>query len=173
MYKLYLFLSWLLPYLLEGKGKKGFDLKNKIKIDTFNQKKEREINKTKIAPKPGIKSPDPNAPVAVVDLKEKLSEIIKKMNEALGVNVDVDVASNSAMGIKSILEKDDELKESALHNSREDFTAAYYDHLDEALLDGKTDTKKFFNLLLNNEDFKKQIMGIFIDELYQKFRKDD
>ena len=173
MHKLYLFLSWLLPYLQEGKGTKGFDLKNKIKIDTFNQKKEREINKPKIEPKPGIKSSDPNAPVAVVDLKEKLSEIIKKMNEALGVKVDVDMASKSAMGVKDILEKDDELRQSALHNSREDFTAAYYDHLDDALLDGEADTKKIFNLLLNNEGIKKEIMGIFIDELYQKFRKEN
>ena len=39
MHKLYLFLSWLIPYLKEGRGKEGFDLKNKIKIDTFNQKK--------------------------------------------------------------------------------------------------------------------------------------
>ena len=95
------------------------------------------------------------------------------MNEALGVKVDVDMASKSAMGVKDILEKDDELRQSALHNSREDFTAAYYDHLDDALLDGEADTKKFFNLLLNNEGIKKEIMGIFIDELYQKFRKEN
>ena len=95
------------------------------------------------------------------------------MNEARGVNVDVDMASKSAMGVKDILEKDDELRQSALHNSREDFTAAYYDHLDDALLDGEADTKKFFNLLLNNEGIKKEIMGIFIDELYQKFRKEN
>lgn len=173
MHKLYLFLSWLLPYLKEGRGRTGFDLKNKIKIDTFNQKKEREISNPKINPKPGIKSPDPTTPVQVVDLREKLSEIIKKMNEALGVEVDVDMASNSAMGVKEILEKDDELKESALHNSRDNFTEAYYDHLDNALIQGNADTKQFFNLLLNNEGLKKEIMGIFIDEMYHKFRGDE
>ncbi len=172
MHKLYLFLSWLIPYLKEGKGREGFDLKNKIKIDTFNQKKEREINKPKIEAKPGVKSSDPNAPLPVQDTKEKLSEIIKKMNEALGVSVDVDMASQSAMGVKEILEKDEDLKESALHNSREDFTAAYYDHLDDALVQGNADTKQFFHLLLKKPDLKKEIMGIFIDELYQKFRKE-
>ena len=171
MHKLYLFLSWLLPWLKEGKGREGFDLKNKIKIDTFNQKKEKEINNPKIEPKPGIKSPDPTVPVQVVDLKEKLSEIIKKMNEANGTNVDVDMASKSAMGVKDILEKDEDLKESALHNSREDFTAAYYDHLDNALVQGNADTKQFFHLLLKKPDLKKEIMGIFIDELYKKFRE--
>lgn len=173
MHKLYLFLSWLIPYLKEGKGKEGFDLRNKIQIDTFNQKKEREISKPKIEPKPGITSSDPNAPLPVQDTKEKLSEIIKKMNEALGVSVDVDMASKSAMGVKDILEKDDELKTSAQNNSREDFTAAYYEHLDNALVEGNADSRKFFNILLKNESLKKEIMGIFIDELYQKFRKEE
>ena len=95
------------------------------------------------------------------------------MNESLGVEVDVDMASQSAMGVKDILEKDNELKESALHNSREDFTSAYYEHLDDALMQGNDDTKKFFYMLLNNESLKKEIMGIFIDEMYQKFRGED
>ena len=170
MHKLYLFLSWLIPYLKEGRGKEGFDLKNKIKIDTFNQKKERETNKSKIEPKPGVTTSDPTTSVKTVDLREKLSEIIKKMNESLGVEVDVDMASQSAMGVKEILEKNEELRQSALHNSRENFTDAYYDHLDNALVQGSGDSEQFFNTLLNNEDFKKQIMGIFIDEIYQKFR---
>ena len=173
MHKLYLFLSWLFPYLKEGKGREGFDLKNKIKIDTFNQKKEREINKPKIEPKPEVKGSDPNAPLPTVDTKEKLSEIIKKMNEALGVQVDVDMASKSAMGVRDILEKDGELKTSARNNSREDFTAAYYEHLDNALVEGNSDSRKFFNILLKNENLKKEIMGIFIDEMYQKFRSGD
>ena len=170
MHKLYLFLSWLIPYLKEGRGKEGFDLKNKIKIDTFNQKKERETNKSKIEPKPGVTTSEPTTSVKTVDLREKLSEIIKKMNESLGVEVDVDMASQSAMGVKEILEKNEELRQSALHNSRENFTDAYYDHLDNALVQGSGDSEQFFNTLLNNEDFKKQIMGIFIDEIYQKFR---
>ncbi len=173
MHKLYLFLSWIIPWLRGGKGRDGFDLKNKIKIDTFNQKKEREINKPKIEAKPGIKSSDPTVPVHQKDLKEKLSQIIQKMNEVNGTNVDVDMASKSAMGVKDILEKDDDLKESALHNCREDFTAAYYDHLDDALVQGNADTKQFFHLLLKKPDLKKEIMGIFIDELYRKFRAEE
>ena len=173
MHKFYLFLSWLIPYLKEGRGKEGFDLKNKIKIDTFNQKKERETNKPKIEPKPGVTTPDPTTPVKVVDLREKLSEIIKKMNESLGVEVDVDMASKSAMGVKDILEKDEELRQSALHNSRENFADAYYDHLNNALVQGSEDSKQFFYLLLKNPDLKKEIMGIFIDELYQKFRGEE
>lgn len=90
------------------------------------------------------------------------------MNESLGVEVDVDMASKSAMGVKEILEKDEELRQSALHNSRENFADAYYDHLNNALVQGSEDSKQFFYLLL-----KKEIMGIFIDELYQKFRGEE
>lgn len=95
------------------------------------------------------------------------------MNESLGVEVDVDMASNSALGVKEILEKDEELRQSALHNSRENFADAYYDHLNNALVQGSEDSKQFFYLLLKNPDLKKEIMGIFIDELYQKFRGEE
>ncbi len=171
MHKLYLFLSWLIPYLKEGKGKDGFDLKNKIKIDTFNQKKIKESSKIKVEPKPGVHSPDPNVPITVVDIKERLSEIIKKVNETNGIDLDVDIASKSALGVKEVLEKDAELKVSARHNSRDDFETAYYDHLNDALTKGDADSKKFFYMLLNNEDIKKEVMGIFIDEIYTKFRE--
>ncbi len=40
MHKLYLFFSWLIPFFKDGKG---FDLKNKIQIDTFNQKKKKKF----------------------------------------------------------------------------------------------------------------------------------
>ncbi len=159
MHKLYLFLSWLIPFFKDGKG---FDLKNKTQIDTFNQKKEKEISKPKIEANPAVKSPDHTVPVCAENTQEKLSQIIRKMNEINGTD-----------GVKDILEKDTDLKESTLHNSREDFTAAYYDHLDNALAQGSTDTKKFFYLLLKNQDLKKEIMGIFIDELYKKFREDE
>ena len=95
------------------------------------------------------------------------------MNESLGVEVDVDMASKSSMGVKDILEKDEELRQSALHNSRENFADAYYDHLNNALVQGSEDSKQFFYLLLENLEFKKKIMGIFIDELYQKFRVEE
>ncbi len=173
MHKLYLFLSWLIPYLKDGTNHDGFDLRNKIKIDTFNQKKEREISKPKIEPKHGIKSADPNAPFLTKDLREKLSAIIKKMNEAFGVDANSDAQVNDALNVKENLEKDKELKESAKHNSREDFAAAYYDHVDAALIQGDANSRKFFNLLLKNPEVKKEVMGIFIDEVYQKLRNED
>ena len=170
MHKLYLFLSWLIPYLREGKGRNGFDLKNKIRIDTFNQKKMKETEKPKVEPAPNVKSADPAAAIPTEDIQEKLSEIIKKLNETNGTNIDVDMASKSAIGVKEVLEKDGELRVSAQNNSRDSFADAYYEHLNKALTKGSADSKKFFYLLLNNEDIKKEVMGIFIDELYQKFR---
>ena len=52
----------------------------------------------------------------------------------------------------------------------------YYQSFIEAtiriVVQGNADTKQFFHLLLKKPDLKKEIMGIFIDELYQKFRKE-
>ena len=47
-----------------------------------------------------------------------------------------------------------------------------FQKIDDALLDGLEQNKDFFTLLLNNNDFKKEVLGIFVDEIYKSFRGD-
>jgi len=45
--------------------------------------------------------------------------------------------------------------------------------IDDALIEGLSQNQDFFSLLLNNEELKRQVLGIFTDEIYKSLRNDD
>lgn len=70
-----------------------------------------------------------------------------------------------------MMKKKEDLRNSAKNNSEKDFAFAYYDHIDEALLDGMAENKDFFSLLLKDEDIKKQVLGLYIEKIYNSLQK--
>ncbi|MDD6001170.1 MAG: hypothetical protein PUC50_03140 [Bacteroidales bacterium] len=62
------------------------------------------------------------------------------------------------------------IKASAQNNTAKDFEFTYFDNIDDALVEGLEQNKDFFTLLLNNDDIKKQVLGIFSDEIYMSLR---
>ena len=73
--------------------------------------------------------------------------------------------------IKDLLMKSSKLKESAKNNTQKDFEFSYFDDIDDALIEGLSQNQDFFSLLLNNPDMKKEVMGIFMSEIYKELRK--
>ena len=74
--------------------------------------------------------------------------------------------------ITDILEKNEQLKESAKNNSSKEFETTYYDNIDDALIEGLNQNEDFFTLLLNHPEMKKEVMGIFVEELYKRLRNE-
>ncbi|WP_296902775.1 hypothetical protein [uncultured Megasphaera sp.] len=74
--------------------------------------------------------------------------------------------------IKDIMMKSDKLKTSAKNNSEKDFEFAYFNNIDDALIEGLDQNQDFFTLLLDNEELKKEALGIFADEIYQHLRQE-
>ena len=68
--------------------------------------------------------------------------------------------------------KSDKLKTSAKNNSEKDFEFAYFNNIDDALIEGLDQNQDFFTLLLDNEELKKEALGIFADEIYQHLRQE-
>ena len=69
--------------------------------------------------------------------------------------------------------KSDKLRTSAKNNTIKDFEFSYFDDIDDALIEGLSQNQDFFSLLLNNEELKRQVLGIFTDEIYKSLRNDD
>ena len=69
--------------------------------------------------------------------------------------------------------KSDRLKTSAKANSVKEFEFSYFSDIDEALLEGLEQNNDFFTLLLNNDDLKKEVLGIFTEEIYKSLRESD
>jgi type I restriction enzyme R subunit len=89
----------------------------------------------------------------------------------MGMQFDDDVAVKAMLQIKALLMKSEKLKTSARTNSEKDFEFSFYDDIDDALIEGLEQNKDFFTLLLNNEDIKRSVLGIFSSEIYTSLRE--
>lgn len=173
LHKKYNYIVWLLPYLKIGKSGQGFDLKGKIQASNFFQKKGKEEIKVKIHPDPTVKLPIVDTFNLTEDEEKRLSDIINEVNSKTGKSFDNDVAVKAALQIKDLMMKNEDLKASARNNTVKDFEFAYFDNIDAALIDGRSQNQEFFDLLLKNEKIRNDILGIFLNEIYKSLRNEE
>ena len=170
LHKKYRFISLLLAYVNIKHPGSGFNLDGKINAMNFVQKKKGEHIKTKHNSSPITKLPTADNFVLSEDKEKKLSEIIAEINSIAGRTYDNDVAVKAMLQIKDIMMKSDKLKTSAKNNTEKDFEFAYFDNIDDALIEGLEQNQDFFSLLLGNDEVKKKVLGIFVDEIYNSLR---
>lgn len=91
---------------------------------------------------------------------------VYSMKQAIEEGFILDVLQNYT----DILMKSDKLKTSAKNNTQKDFEFSYFDDIDDALIEGLSQNQDFFSLLLSNEEMKRQVLGIFSDEIYKSLR---
>lgn len=152
-----------------GSGGNDFDIADKITASNFRQKKTGE-NTHEIESKPEVSLPTPNEVFMDEAVKKKLSEIIDEINAAYNKNFDVDVASKSALQMRDILLKNGHLRDSARNNSLKDFRFAYFDAVQDALIAGYEQNQDFFALLLDNDEKKRELMQVFLEDVYRNLR---
>ena len=68
--------------------------------------------------------------------------------------------------------KSDKLRTSAKNNSIQDFAFSYFSDIDDALIEGLSQNQDFFTLLLQNDEIKRDVLGIFTDEIYKSLKKE-
>lgn len=66
----------------------------------------------------------------------RLSEIIKEVNARTGKSFDTDVAFKAALQIRDLLKKNPDLIASAQSNTLDNFKFPFYQHVEDALVDG-------------------------------------
>lgn len=171
LHKKYKFLSYLQTYLKVRHAGGGFDLTGKIKADNFVQKKSGEFNNKQHKADPIVKLPTSESLNLTPAKIERLSQIIAEINSRTGKNYDNDVAVKAMLQIKDIMLKSEKLRASAQNNTERDFEFAYFDNIDDALVEGLEQNQDFFSLLLDNEEIKRQVLGIFAGDVYNELRK--
>lgn len=170
LHKKYNFLSYLIAFIKINHPGGGFNLDGKIKATGFVQKKAAEHQKPDMKSSPVMKLPEAYDIVLTPAKEERLSEIIIEINNRTGRNYDNDVAIKAALQIRDIMKKSEELKTSAKNNTSADFEFAYFDHIDDALIDGLEQNQDFFTLLLQNDEIKHEVLGLFTEEIYEALR---
>lgn len=171
LHKKFVFVSYLLSYLDISMPGGGLDLDGKIKAVNFVQKKEAEHGKEKMTSQPVVNLPTASAIVLPEDKQERLSVIIAEINSRTGKSYDNDVAIKAMLQIRDLMLKSDKLRTSAKNNTEKDFEFAYFDGIDDALIEGLSQNQDFFSLLLNNDEIKKEVLGIFASEIYKSLRE--
>lgn len=171
LHKKYNFLSYLIAFIRINHPGGGYDLDGKIKASGFVQKKGEEHKKSKVDSSPVMKLPTAYDIQLTPAKEERLSQIIAEINSRTGKHYDNDVAIKAALQIRDIMKKSDELKISAKNNSEQDFRFAYFDHVDDALIDGLEQNQDFFTLLLQNDEIKREVLGLFASEIYESLRE--
>lgn len=149
----------------------GYNLDGKIKATNFVQKKAEEHTDPKLVAQPVVKLPTAESFGLTEAKEERLSQIIAEINSRTGKAYDNDVAVKAMLQIRDILLKSDKLKTSARNNTVKDFEFSYFDDIDDALIEGLEQNQDFFSLLLSNDEIKKQVLGIFTEEIYKSLRE--
>ena len=170
LHRKYNFLSYLIALIRINHGGGGYNLDSMIKASGFFQKKGEEHKKSNITASPVMKLPTAYDIVLTPAKEERLSQIIKEINSRTGRQYDNDVAIKAALQIRDIMKKSEELKTSAKNNSEQDFEFAYFDHVDDALIDGLEQNQDFFTLLLQNDEIKREVLGLFLSDTYNSLR---
>lgn len=171
LHKKYNFLTYLVKEIEVGGGGNDFDIADKITASNFQQKKTGEQT-SPVESKPGVDLPKPNEVYFDEATKKKLSEIIEEINFAYNKHFDVDVASKSALQMRDLLLKNGHLRDSARNNSLKDFKFAYFDAVQDALLEGYEQNQELYTLLLDNDEKKRDLMQIFLEDVYKNLRSD-
>ena len=118
-----------------------------------------------------MKLPTAEGILLTPDKEERLSQIIAEINSIAGKEYDNDVAVKAMLQIRDIMMKSEKLKNSAKHNTEKDFEFAYFDNIDDALIEGLEQNQDFFSLLLGNDEIKKKVLGIFVGDIYKSLKK--
>ncbi len=172
LHKKYNFISYLLAFVNIRNPGGGFDLTGKIKASGFVQKKVQEHAALNLVANPVVKLSTADHFGLTEDKEKRLSEIINEINSRTGKSYDNDVVVKSMLQIRDILMKSDKLKTSARNNTQKDFEFSYFDDIDDALIEGLSQNQDFFSLLLSNDEIKREVLGIFSDEIYRSLRED-
>ena len=171
LHKKYNFLTYLVKEIEVGGGGNDFDIADKITASNFVQKKTGEET-SDIESKPEIALPTADAVYMDEKVKKKLSEIIDEINASYNKNFDVDVATKSAFQMRDLMLKNGNLRDSARNNTLKDFRFAYFDAVQSALLEGYEQNQDFFTLLLDNDEKKRELMQVFLEDTYKNLREE-
>ena len=171
LHERYNYLQGLVKIIDVRLGGNDFTIADKIVVDYMKHKQTGFYTVAELEGNYSVTLNKPNLSNISEEQEKKLSEIIEEINEQLDLDIDDQIAVSGAVSIRELMKKNPKLKQSALVNSREDFEFSFEDEIDKALTDGYTQNQDFFGVLLSNEDFKKRIAKIFIDDVYQSFKK--
>ncbi len=169
LHKKYHFIVGLDAFLDITRPGGGYDLTGKIQATNFVQKK-GETQSGKPKADPVVKLPTAAVFGVSTENYKKLSEIIIEINNRSGAGFDTDIIIQYVIRITDMMKNNKKLQASAKNNTEKDFSFAFFDAIEDAMMDEYDTNREFSKLILENEDIKKQTFGIFEKEMYETLK---
>lgn len=170
LHERYNFLQSLVKMIDVRLGGNDFTIADKIVVDYMKHKQTGVYTVSDLEGDYQVTLGKPSLNSVTDEQEKRLSEIIKEINEQLDLDIDPQVGISGAVSIRELMKKNEKLQQSARVNSREDFAFSFEDEIDQALTEGYMQNQDFFGVLLNNEQFKKRIAQMFIDDVYNSLK---
>ena len=76
----------------------------------------------------------------------------------------------AAFQIRDLMIKNPDLVASAQSNTLSDFQFSYYASIEDALIKGLSQNQEFFSMLLNDDQARREILGIFVKAIYDDLK---
>lgn len=152
-------------------GGDDFTIADKIVVDYMKHKHTGSFRSvSELEHHPELSLSKPSTSDVTGEQEKRLSEILDEINEQLDLDIDQQVGLSGAVSIRELMKKNPRLKQSARVNSREDFVFAFEEEIDNALIEGYSQSQDLFGALLNNDSFKKRLANIFIDDVFKSLK---
>lgn len=170
LHRTYLYFTYLKAFLNNDQPGSGFDLKGKLLAEDFLQKKAEVHTEGARISNPELTLSNADRLNLSEENEKRLSEIILEINNRTGKSYDGNVAATALLQIRDLMKKNRELEYCAKNNRIEDFKMVYDDKIDDALIEGLDQNQDFFTMLLNHSDMKKELLDMFVSDVYQSYQ---
>ena len=171
LHERYNYLQSLVKMIDVRLGGNDFTIADKIVVDYMKHKQTGSFRAvSELEYHPELTLPKPSLSDVTGDQEKRLSEILDEINEQLNLNIDQQVGLSGAVSIRELMKKNPRLKQSARVNSREDFVFAFEEEIDNALIEGYSQSQDLYGALLNNDSLKKKVANIFFDDVYKSLK---
>ena len=171
LHERYNYLQSLVKMIDVRLGGDDFTIADKIVVDYMKHKHTGSFRSvSELEHHPELSLPKPSTSDVTGEQEKRLSEILDEINEQLNLDIDQQVGLSGAVSIRELMKKNPRLKQSARVNSREDFVFAFEEEIDNALIEGYSQSQDLFGALLNNDSFKKRLANIFIDDVFKSLK---
>lgn len=166
LHKQYIYLTYLLRKLPRTTGDKDVYLADDIALEYYRNQKvfEGSIELEKTG---GIElDPQKHGAGGVTeDEKVRLSSVLEKLNERFGTQfTETDFLSREQ--VKEDMLNDDDLRQKAKNNTKENFKFAFEKTFMNFVIDRMSSNQEFFMKILENDEFKSYIMEDMLNEVY-------
>ena len=166
LHKQYIYLTYMLRKLPRTTGDKDVYLADDIALEYYRNQKvfEGSIELEKTG---GIElDPQKHGAGGVAeDEKVRLSSVLEKLNERFGTTfTETDFLSREQ--VKEDMLNDDDLRQKAKNNTKENFKFAFEKTFMNFVIDRMSSNQEFFMKILENDEFKSYIMEDMLNEVY-------